>query len=169
MLAAGVWFGERSLPALWLLNPKPPRTPGSPVAEKALVVLCMTKHKVIPLPPDLNISIYKKGRVGQVSAQPLQVQQLPVSYTSQSLTAHLTVLEAHVTDDRTSFNYSVLVTISNYGICFKPVRISKQAWGGQIDKTSWAAWNGILPGAQSKGCLGDCSVLRDCWGISPGP
>lgn len=61
------------------------------------------------------------------------------------------------------------VTISNYGIAFKPVRISKQARGGQIDKASWAAWNGILPGAQITGCLGDCSVLRDCWGISPGP
>lgn len=98
MLAAVVWFGERSLSALWLLNPKPPRTAGSPVAEKALGVLCMAKHKAIP---DLNISIYKKGRVGQVSGQPLQVQQLPVSYTNQSLTAHLAELEAHVTDDRT--------------------------------------------------------------------
>lgn len=61
------------------------------------------------------------------------------------------------------------VTISNYGIHFKPARISKPARGGQIDKASWAARKGILPGAEITGCLGDCSVLRDWWGISPGP
>lgn len=82
MLDAGVWFGKRSLPTLWLLNPNPSRTPGSPVAEKTLFVLCPARNKVILLPLDFDISIYKTGRVGQVSAQPLQVQQLPRSYTS---------------------------------------------------------------------------------------
>lgn len=110
MLGAGVWFGESLLPALWLLNPKPPGTPGSPVAEKALAVLCMAKNKVILLPSDLDIFVYKKGRMGQVPAQPLQLQQLPVSYTRQSLSSHIAVLEARVVDDsragRTSFNYS---------------------------------------------------------------
>lgn len=50
------------------------------MAEKALAVLCMAK--VIPLPPDSDVFIHKKGRVGQGPAQPLQVQQLPGSYTS---------------------------------------------------------------------------------------